>query len=56
MVLWGITGSMFPILLKRIGVDPAVSSAPFTSQHWSTFTGLVIYFGFAYLLLKGSMF
>ncbi|MBK7910300.1 magnesium transporter [Candidatus Pollutiaquabacter sp.] len=55
VVLWGtITGSMFPILLKRIGVDPAVSSAPFIATLVDV-TGLVIYFGFAYLLLKGSM-
>jgi magnesium transporter len=53
VVLWGtITGSMFPILLKRIGVDPAVSSAPFIATLVDV-TGLIIYFGFAYLLLKG---
>jgi magnesium transporter len=55
VVLWGtITGSMFPILLKRIGVDPAVSSAPFIATLVDV-TGLIIYFGFAYLLLKGIM-
>lgn len=55
VVLWGtITGSMFPILLKRIGVDPAVSSAPFIATLVDV-TGLIIYFGLSFLLLKGSM-
>ena len=29
IILWGsLTGSMLPILLKRLGADPAASSAP----------------------------
>src|SRR5699024_8848516 len=32
VVLWGnLTGSILPILLKRLGFDPAVYSAPFVA-------------------------
>jgi outer membrane autotransporter protein len=37
VVIWGtITGSMLPMLLKRLGADPAVSSAPFVATFNST--------------------
>lgn len=49
IVLWGtITGSMFPILLKKLGLDPAVSSAPFVATLVDV-TGIVIYFELAQL-------
>ena len=36
VVLWGtLPGSMLPFLLRRIGADPATSSAPFDLQRWS---------------------
>jgi magnesium transporter len=55
VVLWGtLTGSMLPLVLKRLGFDPAVSSAPFVATLVDV-TGLVIYFGFAYLFLQGIM-
>jgi magnesium transporter len=55
VVLWGtLTGSMLPIILKKAGADPAVSSAPFVATLVDV-TGLVIYFSFAYLLLKGIL-
>jgi magnesium transporter len=55
VVLQGtLTGSMFPFLLKRMGADPAVSSAPFVATIIDV-TGLIIYFSFAFLLLKGLM-
>jgi len=55
IVLWGtITGSMLPILLKRLGADPAVSSAPFVATLVDV-TGIVIYFSVAYALLSGSL-
>ena len=55
VVLWGtITGSMLPLLLKRAGVDPAVSSAPFIATLVDV-TGLIIYFSIAFLLLKGTL-
>lgn len=55
VVLWGtLSGSMLPIVLKRCGADPAVSSAPFVATLVDV-TGLVIYFSFAYLFLQGVL-
>ncbi len=55
IVLWGtITGSMLPLLLKRLGADPATSSAPFVATLVDV-TGLLIYFSTAYLFLKGTL-
>ena len=55
VVLWGtLTGSMLPLILKRLGADPAVSSAPFVATLVDV-TGLIIYFSFAYLLLQGTL-
>jgi magnesium transporter len=55
VVLFGtITGSMLPIALKRLGADPAVSSAPFVATLVDV-TGVVIYFNCAYFFLKGTM-
>lgn len=55
IVLWGtIAGSMLPILLKRLGADPAVSSAPFVATLVDV-TGIVIYFSIAFALLSGTL-
>jgi len=55
VVLWGsLSGSMLPILLKRLGADPATSSAPFVATLVDV-TGLVIYFSFAVLFLRGIL-
>jgi magnesium transporter len=55
VVLWGtLSGSMLPILLKKLGADPAVSSAPFVATLVDV-TGLVIYFSFAYFFLQGLL-
>lgn len=55
VVLWGtLSGSMLPLLLKRLGADPAASSAPFVATLVDV-TGLVIYFSVAYLLLSGTL-
>jgi magnesium transporter len=55
VVLWGtLSGSMLPIFLKRLGADPAVSSAPFVATLVDV-TGLVIYFSFAYFFLQGVL-
>ena len=44
VVLWGtLTGSMLPFLLRRLGFDPATSSAPFVATLVDV-TGLIIYF------------
>jgi magnesium transporter len=55
VVMWGtLSGSMLPLLLKRLGADPAVSSAPFVATLVDV-TGLIIYFSMAYLFLKGIL-
>jgi magnesium transporter len=52
VVLWGtIMGSMLPLLLKRLGADPATSSTPFIATLVDV-TGLLIYFSVAYLFLQ----
>lgn len=51
IVLWGtLTGSMIPMILKRMNLDPATSSAPFVATLVDV-TGLVIYFSIAALIL-----
>lgn len=55
VVLWGtLSGSMLPIILKKLGADPAASSAPFVATLVDV-TGLVIYFTAAYVVLKGTL-
>jgi magnesium transporter len=55
VVLWGtLSGSMLPIFLKRMGADPAVSSAPFVATLVDV-TGLIIYFSVAYFFLQGLL-
>lgn len=55
VVMWGsLMGSMLPILLQRLGFDPAVSSAPFVATLVDV-TGLIIYFGIAILILSGTL-
>lgn len=55
VVLWGtLCGSMLPMILKKLGADPAVSSAPFVATLVDV-TGLVIYFSVAFLLLTGKL-
>ncbi len=50
VVLWGsLAGSMLPLVLKRLGFDPATSSAPFVATLVDV-TGLVIYFNIAMII------
>ncbi|WP_342644394.1 magnesium transporter [Mucilaginibacter sp. CSA2-8R] len=52
IVLWGsLAGSMLPLLLKRIGLDPATSSAPFVATLVDV-TGLIIYFTIAVSIMS----
>jgi magnesium transporter len=52
VVSWGsLAGSMLPFLLRRLGLDPATSSAPFVATLVDV-TGLLIYFGAAALILS----
>jgi magnesium transporter len=55
VVVWGtLTGSMLPFLLRRLGFDPATSSAPFVATLVDV-TGLIIYFTFAIIVLRGTL-
>jgi magnesium transporter len=55
VVLWGtLSGSMLPIIIKKLKGDPAVSSAPFVATLVDV-TGLVIYFSIAYIFLRGIL-
>lgn len=55
VVLWGsVSGSMLPFLLRRVGLDPATSSAPFVATLVDV-TGLVIYFNVAFFVLRGTV-
>jgi magnesium transporter len=55
IVLWGtLIGSLLPFLLRRLGFDPATSSAPFVATLVDV-TGLVIYFTVAMVILRGTL-
>ncbi len=55
IVLWGtMAGSMLPLLLRRLGVDPATSSAPFVATLVDV-SGLIIYFSVAAFFLRGTL-
>jgi len=55
VVLWGtISGAMLPFLLRRLGLDPATSSAPFVATLVDV-TGLIIYFNVALFILRGTL-
>jgi magnesium transporter len=55
VVMWGtLSGSMIPIVLKRLKLDPATSSAPFVATLVDV-TGLIIYFTVAALILRGTL-
>jgi len=52
VVLWGsLMGSMLPLVLKKLGADPATSSAPFVATLVDV-TGLVIYFSIAVITMQ----
>jgi magnesium transporter len=55
VVLWGtLSGSMLPFILRRVGADPAASSAPFVATLVDV-TGLIIYFSIALVIMRGAM-
>lgn len=49
-----IAGSMLPFILRRVGLDPATASAPFVATLVDV-TGLIIYFSFAAVILRGTL-
>ncbi len=55
VVLWGsIIGGMLPFVLRRLGLDPATSSAPLVATLVDV-TGLLIYFNISIFILRGTM-
>jgi len=55
VVMWGtLAGSMLPFILRRCGLDPATSSAPFVATLVDV-TGLIIYFTIALVVLRGTL-
>lgn len=55
VVLWGsLVGSTLPFILRRLGFDPATSSAPFVATLVDV-TGLVIYFSIGFVVLRGTL-
>jgi magnesium transporter len=46
---------MLPLVLKRLGLDPATSSAPFVATLIDV-TGILIYFNIAMLVMGGKLF
>lgn len=55
IVMWGtLSGSMIPIVLKKVKLDPATSSAPLVATLVDV-TGLIIYFSIAAIILRGTI-
>ena len=55
VVMWGtLSGSMLPLLMKKLGFDPATSSAPFVATLVDV-TGIIIYFSAAVWFLRGTL-
>lgn len=55
VTLWGtLAGSMLPFILRRLGLDPATSSAPFVSTLVDV-TGLILYLNVAIWILRGTL-
>jgi magnesium transporter len=55
IVLWGtLVGSMLPLVLRKLGFDPATSSAPFVATLVDV-TGLIIYFTVGSVVLRGTL-
>lgn len=50
VVVGTVVGSMLPLLLRRVGFDPAVASSPFVSSVVDV-TGIIVYFTVAQQLL-----
>ncbi len=54
VVVWGsLSGSLLPMLLQRLGIDPATSSAPLIATIVDA-TGIIIFFSVATMLLRGT--
>lgn len=55
VVLWGsLMGTILPMILQRLGADPAASSTPFVATLVDV-TGIVLYFSVATFVLRGTL-
>lgn len=55
IVMWGsLIGSLLPLLMERLGLDPAASSSPLIASLMDV-SGLLIYFVVAIALLRGTI-
>ncbi len=55
IVMWGtLIGSLLPLLLDKLGLDPATSSSPLVATLMDV-SGLAIYFAVAMLFLRGTV-
>jgi magnesium transporter len=55
IVMFGsLVGSMLPLILRKMGFDPATASAPFVATLVDV-TGLIIYFSIASIMLRGVL-
>ncbi|HED30490.1 MAG TPA: magnesium transporter [Prosthecochloris aestuarii] len=54
VLLGTLAGSMLPLVLQRLGLDPATSSAPFVATIVDV-AGIVIYFSVATVFLRGIL-
>lgn len=55
IVMWGsLAGSLLPLVLRRIGFDPAASSSPLVATIMDV-SGLTIYFVVALIVLRGTL-
>jgi magnesium transporter len=54
VLLGTLAGSLLPLLIKLVGLDPATSSAPFVATLVDV-SGLVVYFTVAALVLRGTL-
>jgi len=55
IVIWGsLAGSLLPLALQRLGVDPATSSSPLVATLMDV-SGLLIYFAVASFVLRGVL-
>lgn len=50
MIISSLTGTVFPLFFKKIGVDPAVASGPLITTI-NDMVGVITYYGLAYLFL-----
>ena len=51
MTTAAITGTIIPVLMKRVGVDPALATGPFVTS-FNDVVATIVYFGIAFLFLQ----